>query len=695
MTQILSRGTSTLYGRARRRMRPAFLGVAAISAILNVLMLTGSVYMLQVYDRVLGSGSLATLAGLFAIVVVLYGFFGVYDALRTRLLNRAALRFDQELATPAFAAHLRASGRGGSEQPLRDLDSLRGFLGSPSMAGLFDLPFVPLFLVVLTLVHPWLGGLTLAGAGLVGLFALMTRIVTARTEGLQLSRDQAGRALAQAGQGGACAVLAMGMEDRVTDRWAGLRAAAQAAAQRGGDPAGVLAAASRSTRMLLQSAILTLGAMLTLKGEISAGMIIAASILSGRALAPIDQAIGQWRQIGQAMAAHRRLKDFFAKRPDEARRTDLPAPTGAIRLHGVSRLAAGAERKPILSRLEFALEPGDGLGVIGHSASGKSTLARLLAGADRPDLGEIRFDGATPDQWDPAELGRHVGYLSQQPSLLPGTLRENIARFDADASDADVIAAAKLTGTHAMILALPQGYETPVGGAPGSHPLSGGQLQRIGLARAVYGQPKIVVLDEPNAHLDSAGEQALTRAIETLRAAGSTVIVMAHRPAALAAVNKILVLEQGRVHSFGPREEFMAARETPAENASTAAKRAMAKAAARAKITALHPGGLPARSTATPPAPIARGASTPARGGRASVPPPRPAATARDRMPGSDKVMALMAAARSGTPDMSETPNLRSLFEDHPAEPRFSTGRPSGVLSPAAVEPTPLKEARA
>ena len=694
MTQT-SLGKGSPYRTARRRMRPAFLGVAAVSAILNVLMLTGSVYMLQVYDRVLGSGSLETLAGLFVIVVVLYAFFGVYDALRTRLLNRAALRLDAELAGPAFAAHLRAgrTGAGGDEQPLRDLDSLRAFLGSPAMSGLFDLPFVPLFLVVLTLVHPWLGGLTLLGAALVGVFALLTRVVTGRTQSLQLSQDRAGRVLAQAGQGGADTVLAMGMEDRVTRRWTDLRAIGQAAAQAGGDPAGVLSAASRSTRMLLQSAILTLGAMLTLRGEISAGMIVASSILSGRALAPIDQAIGQWRQIGQARAADRRLRDFFKGYVAARPHTDLPAPTGAIRLHGVSRLAAGPERTAILSRIDFALEAGDGLGVVGHSASGKSTLARLLSGTDRPDLGEIRFDGATPDQWDPEALGRHLGYLPQSPSLLPGTLRENIARFDPEARDADVIAAAKLTGTHAMILALPQGYETPVGGAPGSHPLSGGQLQRIGLARAVFGQPKIVVLDEPNAHLDSAGEQALTRAIETLRAAGSTVIVMAHRPAALAAVNKILVLEQGKVHSFGPKDELMAAREdqprpaSAAGPATEAAARAMAKAAARAKLGALQ--------AAAPARPATR--ST----GRAT-PPPRPTqGTARDRMSGAEKVRALITAAQSENIDMTATPNLRSLFEDRAAEaPTRETARVTPFpKDPPAIDPvvqTPFpKEARA
>ena len=553
------------YHAVLRRLRRVFVLVGLFSAVINVLMLTGSIYMLQVYDRVLSSGSVPTLIGLFAIVVVLYGFLAFYDFLRTRSLARVAIQLDQAIAPATFRSWIRSglpgdglSGVGG--QPLRDLEVVRGFLASPAITALFDLPWVPLYLGILFVVHPWFGWLTVAGSGVVALLAFINRAVTRQAITRSMSLDGAERDFVDRSRRDAEAVHAMGMQQAITRRWSAMHTATLAAGQVGSDPSEILAATSRAFRMLLQSAILTLGAYLVLAGQISGGMIIASSILSGRALAPIDQIIGQWRSIGRAAEAHRRLGLFFDEEQVEKPRIDLPAPTGQISVSKVIKLAPGkpgTERARLLNQISFELQPGDGLGVIGNSAAGKSTLARLVVGAWAPDSGEIRLDGATPDQWDPVILGRSIGYLPQTLVMLPGSIRDNIARFDLAAEDAAVIAAATLAGVHEMILKLPDGYATLLGGE--HMPLSGGQIQRLGLARAIFGMPRLVVLDEPNSNLDVAGDAALAQAITALRAAGSVVIVMAHRPSAIAAVNKVLILHSGTAVQFGDKETVLAA----------------------------------------------------------------------------------------------------------------------------------------
>jgi ATP-binding cassette subfamily C exporter for protease/lipase len=547
-----------------RRMRGVFVMVGLFSAVINVLMLTGSIYMLQVYDRVLSSGSVPTLMGLFAIVVVLFAFLAYYDFLRVRSLARAAIRLDRLTATATFRAWVRSGLPGDSTlpvggQPLRDLELVRGFLSGQAILALFDIPFVPLYLAILFVVHPWLGWLTVGGAAVVAALAVANKMVTKASIAQAMALDGTERDFVERGRRDAEVIHGMGMQDAITARWAVMHEGSLAAGQAGSDPSEVLAATSRAFRMLLQSAMLTLGAYLVLRGEISGGMIIASSILSGRALAPVDQIIGQWRSVGRAAEAHRRLNLFFEGELAAKARIDLPSPTGRISLSRVSKLAPGkaaSDSQRILHQVSFELAPGDGLGVIGNSASGKSTLARLLVGAWAPDSGEIRMDGATLDQWDPAKLGRAVGYLPQTLAMLPGTIRDNIARFDPAADDATVIAAAKLAGVHEMILKLPAGYATQIGGD--EMPLSGGQVQRLGLARAVYGMPKLVVLDEPNSNLDVTGDDALAAAITTLRAAGSVVVVMAHRPSAIAAVNKVLILHGGMVAQFGDKAEILA-----------------------------------------------------------------------------------------------------------------------------------------
>lgn len=560
-----------LYQEALRALRPGLMAAAGVSAVISVLMLTGSIYMLQVYDRVLASGSVPTLVGLFAIVVVLYGFLGFYDFLRSRMLSRLALRLDCLLGPQAFQAWLSAPAR---TQPLRELESLRGFLSGPAMPGLFDLPWVPLYLGILFMVHPWLGWLTVAGMGVVICLAWVGHSLTQGLIARSLTHDAVARDFADRSQRNAEMVVAMGMLGAVTTRWRALHDAGLAAGQRAGNPAEVIGATSRAFRMLMQSAILSMGAYLVIQGEMSGGMIIASSILTGRALGPVDQVIGQWRAIGRAQEAHRKLSAFFGTSQTRTPAVALPEPSGQISVAGLMKFAPlrdlGQNRSRgfgnpnfppdhprLLDGVTFALEPGDAMGVVGASGSGKTTLARLLAGAIASDAGEIRLDGATRDQWDAGVLGRKIGYLPQQVDLLPGSLRDNIARFDISISDEDVMAAANLAGVHEMILRLPEGYGTKVGGLGEALPLSGGQVQRVGLARALCGRPSLVILDEPNSNLDSAGEASLTRAITALRAQGAVVIVMAHRPNVLLATNKLLLLEAGRMVQFGERDALL------------------------------------------------------------------------------------------------------------------------------------------
>ena len=556
------------YRAALGGLTGTFWIVGLFSAAINLLMLTGSVYMLQVYDRVLGSGSLATLTGLFTIVVVLYAFLGFYEFIRARIMSRAALGLDLALGAEAFRVWLASSGGrdpgaepGPSAEPMRDLGIVRGFLGSPAVLALFDLPWIPLYFGILFLIHPWLGILTAVGAAIVALAAVAGRVTTRRALNLSMAQDAAERQFGEAARRSGEVVDALGMQGRLAALWRQMHVAALASGQSAGDTNEVVSAFSKSFRMLLQSATLSVGALLVIEQQMTGGMIVAASIIAGRALAPIDAMIGHWRSIGKAATAHRSLLAYFDRVPPEKPRIALPPPTGQITVTRLTKLVPGTDAQPdrprILTQVSFQLAPGDGLGVIGNSASGKSTLARLLVGAWRADGGEIRLDGATPDQWAPDDLGRAVGYLPQQVEMLPGTIRDNIARFDASVPDQMVIEAAKLAGVHDMVLRLPAGYATRIGGA--EQILSGGQVQRLGLARALFGMPKLIVLDEPNSNLDVSGDNALAQAIMAMRERGSTVIVMAHRPSAIAAVNKVLILHGGTVAAFGRKEEVLAA----------------------------------------------------------------------------------------------------------------------------------------
>ncbi|MFD0860146.1 type I secretion system permease/ATPase [Roseovarius aquimarinus] len=552
---------ANLYRRALSRLKRSFVMVGLFSAAVNILMLTGPMFMLQVYDRVLSSSSVATLQGLVIIMVVAYIFLGIYDFLRVRVLSRGAYRLDREVGGAAYDLWVRSGmeGAGPVGRPLSDLAVVRGFLSSPAILGFFDAPWIPFYLAIVFIVHPWLGILAIAGTLVVVVLALANQWLTQRHVAEAMRMDGAESFLVEQSRRNAETIMTLGMARPIASRWSSMHASGLATGQRGGDRSEGFTAASKAFRLLLQSAILGLGGYLALQQEITAGMIVAASIIAGRALAPVDQVIGAWRNVVRAREAQKRLVAAFDTLPAPSMPINLPDPVGHLAVMGATKFAPARERRrdrpPILDQVSFRLEPGDGLGVIGPSASGKSTLARVLVGAWPLEAGEIRLDEATLDQWPPEALGRHIGYLPQHLELLAGTIRDNIARFDPEAADEDVIAAAQLAGVHEMILHLPEGYATELGF--GQSPLSGGQVQRIGLARAVFRTPRYVVLDEPNANLDSSGDEALSRAILALREAGSTVIVMAHRPSAIAAVNKVLVLHAGRVARFGDKSEVL------------------------------------------------------------------------------------------------------------------------------------------
>jgi PrtD family type I secretion system ABC transporter len=557
------------------QMRRTFVLVGLFSAGVNLLMLTGPMFMLQVYDRVLASGSFATLQGLFIIVVVLYAFLGLYDFLRTRLLSRAGYRLDQTVGAHAYDIWVRSGADTKSKlaRPLSDLSVVRGFMASPSMLGFFDLPWIPFYLAIVFFVHPWLGFLAMGGSIVVIILALINQWVTRKSYAQAMAMDGTESFFVEQSRRNADAIVPLGMLAPLQRRWGEMHAAGLATGQVGGDRGEGFAATSKAFRLLLQSSLLGLGGYLALQQQISPGMIVATSIIAGRALAPVDQVIGQWRNVVRAREAYRRLKETLDVNAEPKQYVQLPDPTGKLDLRGVTKFnmldGQGAERPPILQQISFALEPGDALGVIGASASGKSTLARILVGGWSPDRGEVRLDGATYDQWNPDVLGRFIGYLPQSLELLSGTIKDNIARFDPEAKDEVVIEAAKIAGVHDMILQLPDGYATQIG--YGTPPLSGGQVQRVGLARAIYGMPKLVVLDEPNSNLDATGDEALAKAILHLREAGSTVVVMAHRPSAIEAVNKVMVLREGAIVEFGDKAEVLrkATRPAPAAKAAS------------------------------------------------------------------------------------------------------------------------------
>jgi ATP-binding cassette subfamily C protein len=537
--------------------RLAFAGVALFSALLNVLYLTGSFYMLEVYDRVLPSRSLPTLVGLSLLALLLFVFQGLFDIVRSRILVRIGCGLDEAVNERVFDVLVQLPIKAAANQglqPLRDLDQVRSFLSTVGSAALFDLPWIPLYLSICFLFHPWIGAAATVGGLVLVAVTLATEVLTRApsAEAAVLAGNR--NALAEASRRNSEAVHAMGMAGRLGSLWHDCNRDYLAAQQRAADIAAGLGGLSKVLRMALQSGVLGIGAWLVINQQATAGIIIASSILTSRALAPIELAIAYWRGFVAARQSWRRLAVLLGKIPPDEARLALPGPVHSLAMEAVSVVPPGANRV-VVQDIAFQLRAGQGLGIIGPSASGKSSLARAIVGVWTPARGTIRLDGAALHQWLPQALGRHIGYLPQDMELFAGTVAQNIARFDAQAASDAIINTAMAAGAHEMILGLPEGYETEIGEAGAA--LSAGQRQRIGLARALYGAPFLVVLDEPNANLDSEGEEALTRAILGVRARGGIAIVIAHRPSALAGVDTLMVMAAGRLASFGPKESVL------------------------------------------------------------------------------------------------------------------------------------------
>jgi PrtD family type I secretion system ABC transporter len=543
---------------ALQECRRAFLSVAAFSGMVNMLMLAGPLYMLQIYDRVLSSRSVPTLIALTIFLMTAYGFQGGLEVVRSRLVVRIASLLDLRLDTIVHNVVIRLANHNRSaaeaHQPLRDLDQIRTFLTGPGPTAIVDLPWAPVFLAICFLIHPWLGLLAVAGALILLTLTLLTerksRVPTqvmTQNAGLRASAVELTRRNSET-------VVAMGMGRALAQRWQTLNDRYLAASTRASDVAGLFGSMSRVLRMLLQSAILGMGAYLVIRQELSGGSMIAASIMVGRALAPIEIAIGNWRALTAARQSLLRLSAVLAQMPPNSTPTVLPKPTKSFDVEHVAVVAPNG-KSAIVADVHFALTAGEVLGVVGPSGAGKTSLVRTLIGVWRPGRGKVRIDGAALDQWDEEELGRHVGYVAQNVDFFDGTIAENIARMSL-APDAEIVlAAGRAAGAHEMILRLPGGYDSKIGEAAAV--LSAGQRQRLALARALYGDPFLVVLDEPNANLDSEGEAALQTAIGTLKARGAIVIVIAHRPAVLEQCDKILVLANGAQQGFGPRDAIL------------------------------------------------------------------------------------------------------------------------------------------
>jgi ATP-binding cassette subfamily C protein len=552
-----SRGRSEIRA-ARRLSNGAIAATFIFSIFVNLLMLTAPLYMLQVYDRVLVSRSEPTLLALSLLMAFLFLIMGVIDNARGRVLARIGLRFQEALDGRVLSAAFRrlsvAPRDTNALAAQRDLDAMVRLWNSPLMVALLDLPWAPVFAAALFVFHPWMGGLALAGAAVLILITLTNQLATeTRLNEMTLAGLAADRQ-AENLKSESELVRALGMTGHAFSRWRRLRRKSQALTTAAGDASGGYSTVSRIFRMFLQSAMLGLGAWLVLRGELSPGAMIAGSVLMGRALQPIEVAVGQWPVLTRARTARERLEQLLSDTPPEPQRTALPRPQARLEAQGLVVVPPG-ETQATLRGVSFTLQPGQAMGVIGPSGSGKSTLARALIGLWRPMAGRVRLDGAALDQYDPDVLGSYIGYLPQQVALFDGTIAENIARLDDHAEPARIVEAAKKAAVHDMILQLPLGYDTPVSSMGGR--LSGGQIQRIGLARAIYGDPVILILDEPNSNLDNDGSVALNQAIRAAKAMNCAVLIMAHRPAAIQECDLLMVLREGMVQSFGPREKVL------------------------------------------------------------------------------------------------------------------------------------------
>lgn len=544
--------------------------IFVLSGIVNVLALTGSIYMLQIYDRALTSHSIPTLLALSALAIGLYLFQGVLDVLRSQILLRLGARLDHQLAPLAHRVAIDMPRFGFSTTEAaergRDVDTLRSFLGSQGPVALFDLPWMPLYLAFVYYLHPWLGIMTFAGALVLSALAIVAEVVTRKQAGATQQAAIARAAMAESHARNSDVIRAMGFSARAVARYDKLNGEHLNLQTRTSDVTGTLSGLSKVLRMILQSAVLGLGAFLAIQGDLTAGAIIAASVASARALAPVDLAIGQWKNFVLARRSYARLTETLTSLEDPLMRVTLPAPRRDLKVERIT-VAAPSTGSVLLSDASLDLKAGQAAGIIGPSGGGKSTFARALTGVWPLLRGDVRLDGADLGQWSPDDLGGHIGYLPQDVALLDATISENICRLDPQADGKAILAAAQAAGVHELIVRLPQGYETLLG--PNGMSLSAGQRQRIGLARALYGNPFLVVLDEPNSNLDAEGEAALTQAVLGIRSRGGIAIVIAHRPSALAAVDMVGVIQAGKLAAFGAKSDILAQHARPSADVAT------------------------------------------------------------------------------------------------------------------------------
>ena len=545
-------------GEALRACRSAFIGVGLMSCMINLLYLTGSIFMLEIYDRVLPSRSIPTLVALVMLAGGLYIAQGILDLIRGRVLVRIGTSLDEALNARVFETVVRlplmVGGKNEGLQPLRDLDNVRSFLSSMGPGAFFDLPWLPFYLAICFAFHTLIGVTALVGAIILVTLTIITEYMSREPAreamGLAARRND----IAASSRRNAEVLVSMGMSGRLTKRWSEANEKYLAGNQRASDVAGGLGAIAKVMRMTLQSAVLAVGAYLVINQEATAGVIIAGSILSARALAPVDLAIAHWKGFVAARQSWHRLNRLLETLPAQPPPTLLQNPSKKLSVEAVSIVAPG-EQRLIVQDATFALEAGNGLGVIGPSGSGKSSLIRALVGVWQPVRGKVRLDGAALDQWSSDILGRHIGYLPQDVELFAGSVAQNICRFDPEATSETIIKAAREAGVHDMIIKMREGYDTQIGEQGAA--LSAGQAQRVGLARALYGDPFLIVLDEPNSNLDTEGDEALTRAVRGARERGAIVVVVAHRPIGIEAVDMLLVLKDGRVQAFGPKETVL------------------------------------------------------------------------------------------------------------------------------------------
>lgn len=540
--------------------RLAIFAIALISGVVNVLALTSPLFMLQVYDRVLASGSVPTLVGLAILTAGLFAVQCVLDVIRARVLLRVGERLDRRLSGHVFQAVVRlpliTRMPGDGLQPLRDLDNARGFLASQGPTAFFDLPWMPLYLGICFLFHVWIGITAFVGALILIALTLITNALSQKPA-RDIAQSNAIRSGGlEAARRNAEVIASMGLGRRLAAQWQTSNSAYLGANRRAGDVAATLGGISRSMRLVIQSAMLGVGAWLVIRQEVTAGVMIASSIMMGRALAPVDLAISSWKPFLMARQSMTRLEGLLAKMPPVVPSMLLPSPVRELRVESATIVPPGSTRPSVVG-IQFVVSAGSALGVIGPSGSGKSTLSRILVGAWSPAVGKVRLDGASLEQWDRELLGRHIGYLPQGVELFDGSIAQNIARFEDDADPETIVEAARAAGAHELILRFELGYETQIGEAGSA--LSAGQRQRIGLARALYRNPFLVVLDEPNANLDTDGEAAVVKSIASVRERGGIAVIVAHRPSAIAACDMVLMMDGGQMKAFGPRDAVLAA----------------------------------------------------------------------------------------------------------------------------------------